>query len=181
MRVVGISGSPRKGNTEWMLRRFLEEVEGSGAETELILLRTAEIRGCDGCLTCEAGDTERKGICRIHDDMQLIYPKLLKADGLALGTPVYFELLSGLLKNFMDRTCPIWPKLEDKPVVGIAVAEGGIGKAVDNLKTYSSLCGMRWVGQVTALGKTPRQVSRDADVQERLKRLAKKFVGTLRA
>jgi len=179
MRVVGISGSPRKGNTEWMLRRFLEEVEGSGAETELILLRTAEIRGCDGCLTCEAGDTERKGICRIHDDMQLIYPKLLKADGLVLGTPVYFELLSGLLKNFMDRTCPIWPRLQGKPVVGMAVAEGGIGKAVENLKTYSSLCGMRWFGQVTALGKTPRQVSKDAEVEERLKGLARRFTDAL--
>jgi multimeric flavodoxin WrbA len=162
-----------------MLRRFLEELAVSGVETELILLRKKEIRGCDGCLTCEAGDTERKGICRIHDDMQLIYPKLLKADGLVLGTPVYFELLSGLLKNFMDRTCPIWPRLQGKPVVGMAVAEGGIGKAVENLKTYSSLCGMRWVGQVTALGKTPRQVSKDAEVQERLKQLARRFTGAL--
>ena len=181
MRVVGISGSPRKGNTEWMLTRFLEEIAGSGIETELILLRKTEIRGCDGCLTCEAGGTKRKGICRIQDDMQQIYPKLLKVDGLVLGTPVYFELLSGLLKNFMDRTCPIWPKLEGKPVVGIAVAEEGLGKAVENLKTYSSLCGMRWVGHVTALGKTPRQVSKDADVQERLKRLARRFTGALRA
>lgn len=179
MRVVGVCGSPRKGNTEWMLRRFLEELAVCGVETELILLRKTEIRGCDGCLTCEAGDSERKGICRIHDDMQLIYPKLLKADGLVLGTPVYFELLSGLLKNFMDRTCPIWPRLQGKPVVGMAVAEGGIGKAVDNLRTYSSLCGMRWVGQVTALGKTPRQVSKDAAVQERLNGLARRFTGAL--
>ncbi|MBM4445498.1 MAG: flavodoxin family protein [Chloroflexi bacterium] len=180
LRVVGVSGSPRKGNTEWMLRVFLEEVAESGTETELILLREMEIRGCDGCLTCEAGGAERKGTCRIRDDMEQVYPKLLKADGLALGTPVYFELLSGLLKNFMDRTCPIWPKLEGKPVVGIAVAEEGVGKALDNLRTYSSLCGMRWVGHVTALGKTPRQVSRDATVRKRLKRLAMKFTATLR-
>jgi multimeric flavodoxin WrbA len=113
--------------------------------------------------------------------MQGIYPKLLEADAWALGTPVYFELLSGLLKNFMDRTCPIWPKLEGKPVVGIAVAEEGIGKAIDNLKTYSSLCGMRWVGQVTALAKNPRQVSKDIDVEKSLDKLAKKLVGALKA
>jgi multimeric flavodoxin WrbA len=113
--------------------------------------------------------------------MQQIYPKLLEADGLALGTPVYFELLSGLLKNFMDRTCPIWPKLKGKPIVGIAVAEGGIGKAVENLKTYSSLCGMRWVGSVTALAKNPRQVSKDRGVEKRLKRLASKLISTLSA
>jgi multimeric flavodoxin WrbA len=181
LRVVGISGSPRKGNTEWMLRMFLEEVAGTGMDTELILLRKMEIKGCDGCLTCEAGGTQRQGICRIQDDMQPLYPKLLKADALALGTPVYFELLSGLLKNLMDRTCPIWPRLEGKPVVGIAVAEGGIGKAVENLRTYSSLCGMRWVGQVTALAKTPRQVSRDAKVRVRLKRLAMRLTAALRA
>src|SRR5512139_3036760 len=156
MKVVGISGSPRKGNTEWMLKRFLEELAGSGIETELILLRERGICGCDGCLSCELQGRQRKGICRIEDDMQQIYPRLLEADGLALGTPVYFELLSGLLKNFMDRTCPIWPKLEGKPVVGIAVAEEGLGKAVENLKTYSSVCGMRWIGHVTALAKTPR-------------------------
>ena len=142
MKVVGICGSPRKGNSEWMLRRFLEAAAKAGAETDLILLRQKNIKGCDGCLTCEAGGRERKGLCRVRDDMQEIYPKLVEADALAFGTPVYFEMLSGLLKNFMDRTCAIWTKLEGKPVVGLAVAEEGIGKAIENLKTYSSVCGM---------------------------------------
>jgi NAD(P)H-dependent FMN reductase len=90
-------------------------------------------------------------------------------------------MLSGLLKNFIDRTCPIWPRLELKPIVGIAVAEEGIGKAVDNLRTYASVCGMRWVGHVTALAKTPRQVSEDRDIERRLKRLRKKLITVLRA
>jgi multimeric flavodoxin WrbA len=181
MKVIGISGSPRKGNTEWMLGKLLEEVAQSGMETELVLLRKLAIKGCDGCLSCEIGGKERKGYCRINDDMQQIYPKLLEADAWALGTPVYFELLSGLLKNFMDRTCPIWTKLEDKPVVGIAVAEEGIGKAIENLKTYSSVCSMRWVGQVTALAKTPRQVSKDEAVEKLLEKLAGRLVATLKA
>jgi multimeric flavodoxin WrbA len=181
MKVIGICGSPRKGNTEWMLGKLLEEVAQSGVETELVLLRKLAIKGCDGCLSCELGGKERKGLCKIHDDMQQIYPKLVEADGWALGTPVYFELLSGLLKNFMDRTCPIWTKLEGKPVVGIAVAEAGIGKAIDNLKTYSSLCGMRWVGQVTALAKTPKQASKDKELEKRLEKLASKLVDALKA
>jgi multimeric flavodoxin WrbA len=181
MKVVGICGSPRKGNTEWMLRKLLEGAAKAGAETELILLREKNIGWCDGCLRCEAGGKRQKGICRIQDDMQEIYGKLEEADGLALGTPVYFELLSGLLKNFIDRTCPIWPKLEQKAVVGIAVAEGGIGKAVDNLKTYSNLCSMRWVGSVTALAKTPKQVSQDRRVEARLERLGRKVVGASKA
>lgn len=181
MKVIGICGSPRKGNTEWMLRKLLEATAGGGVQTELILLRDLTIKGCDGCLSCEMGGKERKGYCRINDDMQQIYPKLLEADGWALGTPVYFELLSGLLKNFMDRTCPIWTKLEGRPIVGIAVAEEGIGRAIENLKTYSSICGMRWVGQVTALAKTPRQVSKDKAVEKLLEKLASRLVAALKA
>jgi multimeric flavodoxin WrbA len=181
MKVIGISGSPRKGNTEWMLGKLLEEVAQSGVETDLVLLRKLSIKGCDGCLSCEMGGRERKGHCKINDDMQQIYPRLLEADAWALGTPVYFELLSGLLKNFMDRTCPIWTKLEGKPVVGIAVAEEGIGKAIENLKTYSDICGMRWLGQVTALAKTPRQVSKDKAVEKLLEKLASRLVAALKA
>ena len=180
MKVIGICGSPRKGNTEWMLTKLLEEVARSGVDTELVLLREKHIEGCDGCLSCEAGGARRKGACRIQDDMQIIYPKLTEADGFAFGTPVYFDMLSGLLKNFMDRTCPIWPMLELKPVVGVAVAEAGIGQAIANLKTYSSITSMRWVGQVTALAKTPKQASKDKDVELRLERLAKKLVRVLK-
>jgi len=181
MKVVGVCGSPRKGNTEWMLTKLLREVAKAGVDTELILLRKRDIKGCDGCLSCEAGGKGRKGICRIHDDMRQIYPKLVKADGLAFGTPVYFEMLSGLLKNFMDRTCPIWPRLELKPIVGIAVAEESTGKAIENLRTYSSVCGMQWVGHVTALAKTPEKVSKDRDVERRLEQLGRKLISVLKS
>jgi multimeric flavodoxin WrbA len=109
MKVIGICGSPRKGNTEWMLGKLLEEVAQSGVETEMVLLRELNIKGCDGCLACEFGGKERKGTCRIKDDMPHIYPRLLAADGWALGTPVYFELLSGMLKNFWTGLVPSGP------------------------------------------------------------------------
>ena len=181
MKVVGICGSPRRGNTEWMLRRLLEVVARRDADTELLLLRKKKVKSCNGCLTCEVGGKARKGVCSIQDDMQEIYPKLLEADCLVFGTPVYFEMLSGLLKNFMDRTCPIWPRLEGKLFVGIAVAEEGVGKAVDNLRTYCSVCGMRWGGYVTALAKTPGQVSEDVKVKKKLQQLASKLILMLNA
>jgi len=159
-----------------MLRRLLEAAGSIGAQTELVLLREKNVKGCDGCLSCETGGKQRIGVCRIKDDMQDVYGRLLEADALALGTPVYFEMLSGLLKNFMDRTCAIWPKLELKPMAGIAVAEEGTGKAIDNLKTYASVCGMRWIGYVTALAKTPEEISKDTDVGRRLERLARRLV-----
>ena len=175
MKIVGICGSPRKGNTEWMLSKLLESAEECGADTELILLRKKDIRRCTGCLVCESGGKKRKGVCNIKDDMQEVYSKLLKADVLVLGTPVYFGMLSGLLKDFMDRTCAMWPLLESKPIAGVAVAEEGIEKAVDNLKTYASICSMRWVGGVTALAKNRGEASYDKDVERRLKLLGKKL------
>lgn len=181
MKALGICGSPRKGNTEWMLQKLLEKISSRGAETELIRLRQLDIRNCKGCLSCEKGRLDRTCICKIKDDMQEIYQKLLQADVLILGTPVYFELLSGLLKTFLDRTCPIWPKLRGKLIAGIAVAEEGTGKAIDNLKTYALVCDLQWVGHITALAKTPVQVAKQRDIEKRLDRLAKKLVGSLKS
>jgi multimeric flavodoxin WrbA len=171
MKIVGVSGSPRKGNTEWMLNRFLEVMGQNGAEIELILLRQKDIRRCTGCLICE----NRKGVCQIKDDMQSIYSGLLGADAIVLGSPAYFEMVSGLLKNFMDRTCPIWTQMKGKPIAGLAVAEEGIGRTVDNLKTYASVCGMLWVGSVTVLAKKPGEAAENKSVEQRIKRLAKKL------
>jgi multimeric flavodoxin WrbA len=120
--------------------------------------------------------SSEKAYARIQDDMQGLYPKLLEADVLILGTPVYFEMLSGQLKTFMDRTCPIWTGMGGKLIAGVAVAEVGIGQAIRNLKTYAGICGMRWAGSVTALAKTPRQASKDRKIGKRLDRLARRLV-----
>ena len=175
MKIVAICGSHRKGNTEWMLKKLLERAAENGAEVELILLRKANIKTCLGCLACEGDGNIRSGVCKIKDDMKEIYPRLLAADCLVFGTPVYFELLSGLLKNFLDRTCAIWPRLEGKPLAGVAVAEEGIGQAIQNLKTYGSLCGMKWVGSVTGLAKNPGDIANDKNVTRRLLKLADKI------
>ena len=121
------------------------------------------------------------GVCKILDDMQDLYPKLLAADAWVMGTPVYFDMISGLLKKFMDRTCPVWPKLAGKPLAGkplagVAVAEEAIGKAVSNIKTYADLCKMPWVGSVSGLAKGAGEISGNRDVSRRLNRLALKLV-----
>ena len=175
MKILAVSGSPRKGNTEWMLTRLMELLAENGHQTELLLLRKLTVKTCNGCLTCETGGKQRKGTCNIGDDMQDIYPKLIEADLIILGTPVYFDMLSGMLKNFMDRTCAIWPKLAGKKLAGVAVAEEGIGRAIDNLKTYANICGMDWAGQVTALAKLPRSVANDPEVEKEIVRLAGKL------
>jgi multimeric flavodoxin WrbA len=177
MNIIGICGSPRKGNMEWMLETLLAAANHAGAATELILLRTAHVEMCGGCLACERRDEAGRGTCRTDDDMKNILPKLLAADIIVLGTPGYMSLLSGLLKNFLDRTCPVWPAMKGKGIVGVAVAEEGIGASLRNLRTYGDLLGMRWLGGVTTLTKLPKEASRQPDVRTRLERLGGRLAG----
>lgn len=136
MKIIGICGSPRRWNTEILIRGALKEVKEAGAETELILLRTKKIELCRGCMEICLG-----GECKIKDDMRDINRELIKADGFIIGSPTYFGLPSGLLKNFMDRTSPIYERLKHKPAVVIAVgmAEsdfGGIELTAQALRTF---------------------------------------------
>ena len=66
--------------------------------------------------------------------------------------------------------------LEGKIAAGIAVAEEGIGKAIENLKTYCSVCEIRRVGSVTALAKDPEEVAKNEDAERQLKDLAEKVI-----
>jgi NAD(P)H-dependent FMN reductase len=66
--------------------------------------------------------------------------------------------------------------MKGKPIVGLAVAEEGIGQSIQNLKTYASVCGMTWVGSATALAKVPGEVAQNKNIEQRLKRLAKKLI-----
>ena len=87
MRVVGIVGSPRKGgNTERLVAEALSVIEAEGIQTEVIALRDLEIKPCDACVACR-----RTGRCRIEDDFQPVYQKMIEADGIVVGSPVYFS------------------------------------------------------------------------------------------
>ncbi|MBN1152047.1 MAG: flavodoxin family protein [Dehalococcoidia bacterium] len=179
MRVIGISGSPRKGNTEWMVDRVLAAARNGGAETELVLLRALDIRLCRGCLVCEADRGPNPGKCVIRDDMEPLLHKMLAADAIVFGTPVYFYLLSGWLKNFMDRTLPIWPLLHGKRAAGVAVAEDTIGRTLENVHTYTDLCRMTWVGEVSALATKPGEIASDEIVAVALDELGRRLVEAL--
>jgi len=178
MKIVGICGSPRKGNSEWMLTKLCEELSRGGAKVEVLLLRKMDVKMCRGCLSCEKGDKKRKGDCVIKDDMASVYPRLLTADAIVLATPGYMEMLSGLLKNFLDRTCAVWPRLEGKRLAGLAVAEEGIGQTIQNLKGYAKLCKIRWIGSVSVLAKNPTDASHIPGLEKRLKRLALEILGS---
>lgn len=104
MKILGINGSHRKGkNTAQMVKTVLAEAEAHGAETELLELMDYEIKECVSCNKClfKAG-------CSIEDDdMGKLYEKLLDADGIVFGSPVYFSNVTGRMKDFIDRSRPL--------------------------------------------------------------------------
>jgi multimeric flavodoxin WrbA len=64
MKIVGICGSPRKGNTEWMLSTLCGELIRLGAEVEMLLLRKMDVKMCHGCLV--GGGRYRISLARLH-------------------------------------------------------------------------------------------------------------------
>ncbi len=135
MKILGISGSPRKGgNTEIMMREALAAVQEAGKETELVLLSEKKVSPCDGCLACV-----QSGICKIKDDMQPIYKEMEAADAIILGTPVYFMNVSAQMKAVIDRTYPYRRnrKLRGKVAGAIVVARRvGAGAVLSLLYSY---------------------------------------------
>jgi len=99
IKILGIVGSKRKhGNTSILVQKAMEAAREEGIETEVIFLSDYTIAGCTGCEGCE--NTYK---CVINDDMQKIYPRLLEADAIILGSPTYFYNVSADVKAFIDR------------------------------------------------------------------------------
>jgi multimeric flavodoxin WrbA len=103
MKVVGFNGSARKdGNTAILMRRVLRVLEKEGIETELIQLAGELIHGCNACRTCYKTKNER---CIIEDDKINEYVQKMKAaDGIILGSPTYFSMMTPEMKALIDRT-----------------------------------------------------------------------------
>ena len=117
MKILGLSCSPRKqGNTVIMLDEALKGAEHEGSEIELYSVSGKEIKPCDGCFSCA-----RKGVCHITDDMQPLYDKLVEADGIIFGTPIYFYSMTAQAKAIMDRSIAL-----NQPERGLTNKVGGI-------------------------------------------------------
>ena len=100
MKAIGIVGSPRKnGNTEILVKHCLKAIKEEGLETELIQLAGKKITGCIHCGYCH----EHPGECSQKDDMQAVRAKMVVADAIIIGTPVYFGAATALVRGLMER------------------------------------------------------------------------------
>ncbi len=99
-KVLGISGSMREnGNTEYLTGYALSQFDESKFNSELVSLKDLTIRPCKGCYSC----MEARKCIIDDDDFELIFNKMAEADGLILGSPVYFSAVHPQLMSLLDR------------------------------------------------------------------------------
>jgi multimeric flavodoxin WrbA len=122
MKVLGISGSPRKEVLSGT-RRLVETVaKATDCEYEIISLRGLRISGCIACLGCVEDN-----VCKLEDDLTPLREKIIEADAYVIGAPNYFSGLNGLTHALLERWFQfrhqdgdlLWGKL------GVAVGVGG--------------------------------------------------------
>ena len=122
MKVVAFNGSARKdGNTALLIRRVFSILESEGIETELVQLAGEQIHGCMACGTCRKVKNKK---CKIvNDNVNAYIKKMVEADGIILGSPTYFSMMSPELKALIDRSGYVARANDDlfKRKVGAAV------------------------------------------------------------
>lgn len=171
MNIIAICGSPRRGNTEFALKKFLTVAGGLGHKTELVLLRDKRIEHCRGCLLCDSGEA-----CPIVDDVSPIIERIKDNDLIVFGSPNYFGNVTGLMKDFFDRLnpCYINKSLEGKKFVGVFVGEEissseGVTKALgdisDAMKSY-------FIGDVYLVAKKEQDLEKNVQEISRLEEFA---------
>ena len=178
MKILGICCSPRKGNTEWLMRKLVEQAEKRGVEAELITLKDRNIKACDGCLACE-----KTNACHIKDDMQGIYNKMLSADAVVLGSPDYMDAPTGSAMNFIHRMYPLYGKIKGKRFASIVVGQVGgqdgvvsRGKVEDYFKAIAGLFELNHVGSLSVTARNPNDASKIKDIEKQCEDLATKIL-----
>ncbi len=104
MKIIAINGSPRKTwNTATLLQHALDGAAAQGAETELIHLYDLDYKGCTSCFACKLKDGKSYGRCILRDDLTPVLDRIVTADALILGSPLYFGTVTGEMRCFMER------------------------------------------------------------------------------
>ena len=140
MKVLLVNGSPHlKGCTARALKELEETLNKEGIETENIFVGNIDVRGCIACGSCMKNNK-----CVFDDIVNEVAPKFEEADGIVVGTPVYYAHTNGNVISFLDRL--FYSSKFDKTMkVGAAVVSSrraGSTSAFDEINKYYTISGM---------------------------------------
>ena len=182
MKVLLINGSPKpNGNTAHALREMADIFAQEGIEAEIIHIGNQDIRGCIACGSC--GKT---GKCVFDDAVNAIAPKFEAADGIVIGSPVYYAMANATLMAFMQRL--FYSTHFDKTMkVGASIAiarRGGCSSTYDEMNKFFGISGMPIASSQywnSVHGGAPGQVLEDAEGMQTMRTLSRNMAFLMKA
>lgn len=183
MKVLLLNGSSRpNGCTYTALAEVAAALNSAGIETEILFLGSGPVRDCIACEACK----KSPGRCAIDDDfINDIIDKAREADGLVLGSPVYFSHPSGRILSVLDRVFYAGrPVFAHKPAAAIVSARrAGTSSSLDVLNKYFTVAQMPVVSSTywpMVHGNQPEEVMQDAEGLRTMRNLAANMAWLLR-
>jgi multimeric flavodoxin WrbA len=187
MKVVAFNGSGRKdGNTAILLRLVLDELVKEGIETELIQLAGSPLQGCIACYKCFQNKDKRCAVT--NDKLNEYLAKMMEADGILLGSPVYYADATASIKALIER-CGLVSAANGglyTHKVGAAVAavrRAGAIRTFDTLNHFFQYSQMFIVGSTywnVGIGREPGQVKEDVEGIRTMETLGKNMAWLLK-
>ena len=174
MKVLLINGSPRaNGNTALSMKEMAKVFEQEGVEAEIVHVGNKPVRGCVGC-----GGCAKQGKCVFDDVVNEVAAKFEAADGLVVGSPVYYAGPNATVQALMDRL--FYSARFDKTMkVGASVAvcrRGGASATFDRLNKYFTIAGMPVASSQywnSVHGGAPGEAAQDEEGLQTLRVLAR--------
>ena len=182
LKVLLINGSPhRNGNTFIALSEVAKALEAERIKTEIFPIGNRPIQGCIACYKCN-----KTGICVFKDEPYLtLRQKTEEADGIIIGSPVYFGGPSGTLCSLLDRLFYSSGHLvQYKPAASVVVCRrGGASASFDRLNNYFTILNMPVVASNywnSVHGRNPGEALQDAEGLQTMRTLARNMAWMLR-
>ena len=181
-KVLLLNGSPKpNGCIAAALQEMIKVFEEEGVETELIHIGNKDIRGCIACGTCS-----KRGKCVFDDLVNEVAPKFEAADGLVIGSPVYYGSPNGTALAFMDRLfySTSFSKINKVGAAVVSCRRGGNTASFDVLNKYFTISGMplasaNYWNQVH--GFTAEDVKKDLEGLRTMRNLARSMSFMMKA
>ena len=156
-KIIIIDGGPRRGmNTAQMLQHFAEGAQSVSDDVEVktVRLYDMDFKGCMSCMVCKIKG-KASNICKFKDALTPVLEEIAQADGLVLGSPIYFGDVTGKMRIFLERLAFPWLSYNDysmtapkpMPVVLIETMNGTADR--NNSQGYGSMeyCIARALGE----------------------------------
>ena len=181
-KVLLLNGSPHQhGCTATALEEMVRVFEAEGIETEIIQVGIKDIRGCISCGKCSEA-----GKCVFDDLVNEVAPKFEAADGLVVGSPVYYGSPNGTILSFMDRLF-YSTSFSKHMKVGASVVScrrGGNTASFDVLNKYFTISGMPLASSTywnQVHGFTAEDVKKDHEGLQTMRNLARNMSFMIKA